>query len=82
MAENFLMTHLTQSNFTPIAVSEQVFHSMQSCAKEAVCFTEVSAFTTLCTATVFNTGTESSSDESGRGIPSPIFGGHVFLESS
>jgi|SRR6266545_3833039 len=79
MAENSIVAHFTESNLTPVAMCEQVLHGMKPSAKQTERFPKVWTFVALCAPTMLNAGSEGSSNESCRSVPSLIFCRHIFL---
>lgn len=65
MTEDLGVPHLPQRDLAPVAVREEIFHGMQSCAEETVRFVEIGAISTLGATAVLDAVAEDSADELG-----------------
>ena len=79
MTEDLVVAELTQSNLDPIAVSSKILEGMETLAKKPVCFPKRGSFSTPRFTSFLDTVAKRTANESGGGIPTTVFGGHVVL---
>jgi len=79
VTENFFVAHLAKGDLTPITVSKQILHGVETGPKEAICLPEFCAFLSTSTTSSLNASTKRSPNKRGRGIPSLILCRYVFL---
>jgi hypothetical protein len=79
VTENLFVAYLAKGDLTPVTVSKQIFHGVEACSKEAICFPQFCAFVSTSTTSSLNATTERSPNKRGRSIPSLILCRYVFL---
>ena len=62
VTEDIVVSHLAQSELTPVTMCEQILHCVEACAHQTISLPEVSSFATLRAAAMLDACAEGTTD--------------------